>query len=116
MAIVALNARQDVVDGGLAAAYQGSLSASDTYTFPNDGKTFLHVKKSGAGSCTATIITPATLRGKSVTDTTVTIPASTGDKMIGPFPPDLYNDPATGLASVTFSEITGLTVAVLRLP
>ncbi len=115
MAVVALAATQQIVDIGIAPTYQGSLSTSDTYTFPNDGKTFLHVKKSGAGACTATIITPATYFGKAIPDTTVTIPASTGDKLIGPFQPELYTDPTTGLVSVTFSEITGLTVAVLKL-
>lgn len=116
MAVVALNATLSIVDTGLTLAYQGSLSATDTYTFPNDGKTFLHCKKSGAGSCTGTVVTPATFRGKAIVDTTFTVPATTGDVMIGPFPPDLYSDPATGLVTVSFSEITGLTVAVIRLP
>ena len=50
-----------------------------------------------------------------ITDRTVSIPASTGDKFIGPFPTGVYNDPATGYLEFTVSDITGLTVAVLRL-
>lgn len=114
MAIVALSATQQIDDGGIAPAYQGTLSTSDTYTFSNDGRVFLHVKKTGAGACTATITTPGTVRGKAIADATVSIPATTGDKLIGPFPPDLYND-ASGLVTIAFSDIAGLTVAVVRL-
>lgn len=116
-AVIALNATQQMDDlGTLAPAYQAGLTTTDTYTFPNDGRTFLHCKKSGAGASTMTIVTPLTTRGKAIADQTVNIPASTGDKIVGPFPPDLYNDPATGLVTISFSDITGLTVAVVRMP
>lgn len=114
MAVVALAATQQIDDSGIAPTYQGSLSTSDTYTFPNDGRVFLHVKKTGAGICTATVTTPGTVRGKAIADPTISIPATTGDKLIGPFPTDLYND-ASGLVTVAFSDIAGLTVAVVRL-
>lgn len=113
MAIVALAATQQLDDAGVAQTYQ-TPNAVDTYTFPNDGRVFLHVKKSGAGICNVGVITPGTVRGKAIADASIAIPASTGDKMIGPFAPDLYND-ANGLVSVTFSEVTGLSVAVVRL-
>lgn len=117
MAIVALNATQVIDDvGTLSAAYQAGLTTTDTFTFPNDGRTFLHIKKSGAGSCLVSVTVGAKFKGKTVAAQTVTVPASTGDKMIGPFPVDLYNDPLTQLVSITFGEITGLTAAVLRLP
>lgn len=116
MAILALNAVQDISRVPLAPAYQGSLTTTDTYTFPNDGKTFLHAKKSGAGACTLTVVTPGTVDGLAVADLAVTVPATTGDRMIGPFRPEMYNDPLTGLVTISFSEITGLTIAVIRLP
>lgn len=116
MAIVALtNGAQEVAEAGIAPSYQGSLSASDTYTFPNDGRTMLHFKKSGAGACTVTIVTAAEFRGAAVADTTLTVPATTGDKMIGPFHPDKYSA-SDGLVTFSCSEITGLTVAAIRLP
>lgn len=99
----------------LTTSYNGSLSISDTYLFPNDGRTFLHAKKSGAGACTVTASTPANARGLAIADPTYTVPASTGDVIIGPFAPDLFND-ANGKVSVTLSEITGLSVGVFRLP
>lgn len=115
MAIVALNATQDILISGRIPAYQAP-NITDTFTFPNDGETFLHVKKTGAGSCNVTVVTPGTVDGNAIADLVVSIPASTGDKMIGPFRPEIYNDPTTGLISCTFSEVTGLTVAVLRTP
>ena len=112
MATVNLAVEQ-ITRAGTDLTDTGSLSTGNTYTFPNDGQTFLHFKKSGAGACTVTIVTPKTIGGMAVADLTVSVPASTGDKMIGPFPPDLFNDSA-GLCSFTLSEITGLTVAIAR--
>lgn len=105
---------QEIVRTGIDLTDTGSLSTSDTYLVPNDGKTFLHIKKSGATDCTVTIATPGTVDGLAVTDLTVTVPASTGDKMIGPFPRDIYNN-ASGQIAVTFSNVTGLTIAAARL-
>jgi hypothetical protein len=105
MANVAVTPQQ-ITEAGIAPTYTGSLLTANVYQFANDGRTFLHVKKSGAGAAVATLVT--------IADTTVTIPATTGDKMIGPLPPGMYND-ANGLCSVSFDEITGLTLAVLRL-
>lgn len=102
---------QDVVEAGLAPAYT-SPNATDTYQVPNDGKTILHVKKSGAGACTVTLDTPATFRGQAIANPTVSVPATTGDKMIGPFPVDLYGS----TLNVTYSEATGLTHAAIRVP
>lgn len=115
MAIVAFAATQDLLAIGKTPVYAAP-NITDTFTFPNDGETFLHVKKSGAGSCNVTIITPGTVDGNAIADLVVVVPATTGDKMIGPFRPEIYNDPTTGLCSVTFSEVTGLTVGVFRTP
>lgn len=112
MAIIALNATQQIPDTGVVPVYQAGITAVDSYTFPNDGRMFLHVKK-GVGACNVTLKSRASFRGKAVPDQVVAIAQNT-DQMIGPFPPDLYND-ATGLVTVLFSEVTGLTVAVVRL-
>lgn len=94
----------------------GSLSISDTYRFLNDGKTIMVARKTGAGTCNFTVTTPRTVGGSlSVGEFTGTIAASTGYVMLPPLDPDLFND-ANGYASVTFDNITGLDVAVVRLP
>jgi len=44
------------------------------------------------------------------------IPVTTGtSKMIGPFPADLFADPADGLADITYSGVTSVTVGIFDL-
>jgi hypothetical protein len=105
---------QQMAASGTTPTRTGSLSVSDTYLVRNDGHTFLHFRKSGAGGCTVTIQTPPTIGGLAVAEQTVNVPATTGDVMVGPFPPAIYND-GNGDAKFTLSEITGLDVAVLKL-
>lgn len=107
---------QDIAraSSGLTPQYAAG-SATDTYLIPNNGSVFLHIKKTGAGDCTVTVSTPNAVDSLAIADYTATVVATTGDKMIGPFQPVFYND-AAGQINVTFSEVTGLTFAVLRLP
>lgn len=104
---------QNVLEVGLTATYTGALLTTNTYQIVNDGRVILHFKKSGAGSCAVTIVTPGTVGGHAIADQTVTVPATTGDVFCGPFPPSVYN--SAGDISFTASEVTGLTVAVLRI-
>lgn len=107
---------EKVVRPGLAATYHAdfTVAGSNTYLIRNPGNVILHIKKSGAGTCTLTVITPNTVDGLTVADLAVTIPATTGDKFIGPFPPNIYNN-GNGDIEVSFSEVTGLTGAVLQI-
>ena len=105
---------QRLLPSGITPTYTGSLLTANTYQIRNNGNVLLHFKKSGAGDCTVTIQTPKTIGGLAVSEQTVTVPATTGDKMIGPFPPNIYNDGNHDL-NVTLSEITGLTVAVVEM-
>jgi hypothetical protein len=113
---------QEVVRTGLAPVYTAAgasplLNTSDTFVFNNTGRELLHFKKSGAGSCNVVITPPGTVDGLAVAARTVAVPATTGDKMIGPFPPAIYNTPgASTFVGFTVSEVTGLTVAIVRLP
>ncbi len=93
----------------------GSLLTTNNYFVDNNGAMFLHFMKSGAGACTVTIDTPGTVDGNAIANPTITVPATTGDVMVGPFPPSVYNQPGTNTILFTLSEITGLTVAALRL-
>lgn len=113
MAIIAL-APNVVVEAGVAAAYI-TPTTTDTYTIRNNGKTMLHVKKSGANPCNVTITPAKTPGGHTLSALVVAIPANIGDKFIGPFNSDLYDDQNHDV-SVTFSENTGLSVAVVQLP
>jgi len=95
---------------GLTTAYTSGIIVGTTdFVMKNDGRTLLHVKKSGAGVCSMIIKTPAQVQGLDIAELTVSIPASTGDVMIGPLPPSLFND-GSGDVRFNFSEVTGLTI------
>lgn len=114
---------QPVQTLSLSGLQQAYASVADGDTFPNDGNTFLQFENGNASSRTLTV--PANdayspgFGTIATPDTTYSIPGSGtngGKCMIGPFPPDRFNDPATGRATMNFSAVTGLTVAVIRMP
>lgn len=104
---------QQVEDVGRVAAYTSPLTTTDTYLVRNDGRVFLHFKKSGAGACTVTVQTPKTIHGLAVADRTASVAASGGETFVGPFPAEAYDDKDHDVR-FTVSEITGLSVAALR--
>ena len=106
---------QPIAVGGTTATYTSTgLTTTDTYQIANEGRTFLHFKKTGAGAATITIVTQATVQGFSIADVTFTIPATTGDQFVGPFPASLFND-SSSLVNFTLSDTVGLSMAALRL-
>ncbi len=105
---------QDITRAKIEPTYAGSLSVSDTYTFTNNGRVFLHIKNTDASLCTVTVETPGLVDGLAIADRTFTVPATTGDVMAGPFSPKDYN--TDGNIRVTYSNITALTHAGIRLP
>jgi hypothetical protein len=109
---MALLTAQAVVKTGLAPVYS-AVSASDTVTPVPGSKLFLHVKNGNGSACTVTLVdggrTPA---GSAATNPTVSVPASTGDRMIGPLPAEMA-DPATGLITVQYSVTATVTAALV---
>ena len=82
-------------------------------SFLNDDGIVIEVKASGA-EVVVTIPTPGTVDASlAIADLTVTVPATTGDKIIGPFPASVYNQ-TTGYVFVNFSITTGVTIAVYK--
>lgn len=110
---MALLAVQEITLAGLAPTYS-AVSASDT--FVPDDRTWLHVKNAGGSADTVGIATPVTYRGQAVADAGGSVPATTGDRMFGPFPTQDFADPTTGLATVTHSFTTTVTAAVVKAP
>ena len=103
---------QDMTDVGLTPT-RTALSDANTYQVRNDGNVILMFLKTGANEATITIATPATRRGLAIADRTLTVAATTGDRVIGPFEPALYNN-SDGDLEFTTSESTAITCAVLR--
>lgn len=81
---------------------------------PND-RGYLHVKNGSGGAITVTVVVPGNGKyGQANPDVAVSVPATTGERLIGPFPADLA-DPADGLVAITYSGVTSLTVAAITL-
>jgi hypothetical protein len=110
---MALLAQQAIARTGLTPTY--SLAAASTTVTCGD-RSFLHVKNTNGSSMTVTVTATAQVDGQPVTDLVVTVPATTGDKMIGPITSKLFASVADGVsASITYSSTTSVTVASLTI-
>jgi hypothetical protein len=105
-------AAQTIKIAGTAPTY--SAAAASTKIVCGE-RTFLHVKNTNASSMTVTITATGQVRGQTAADLVVTIPATTGDMMIGPIPAELFAGASDGLAAVAYSSTTSVTVAALRI-
>jgi len=100
---------------GITPSYAAGDSANGMYV-PNDGKTLLQVKNTGGAACTVTLKSNGyKVAGVALADQTVTVPATTGDKIIGPFDPMVFNQ-AGGTLSIDLSTATGVTIAAFKMP
>jgi hypothetical protein len=89
--------------------------AADGNQFLNYGTEFVEVRNANAETLAVTVTTPVTLGGLGLADVYVTVPATTGDKLIGPFRPDYFND-SNGYVQIAFERATNCTIAVFTLP
>ena len=107
---MALLSPQQVGITGTTPTY-GAVAASDTLV-PDD-RIFLIVKNGNASPDTTTVVVPGTYLGQAVPDVAVTVPATTGERWIGPLNAALA-DPTTGLITVTHSVTATVTCALVR--
>lgn len=111
-------ATQRTTRAGIALTF--SAAPVDGHGIDNAGEdVMLYVKNGGASPITVTVLTPRTIDGLALPDLTVTIP-NAGERIIGPFPNDLYAAEDTELditkcVQVNFSAVTSVTVAAVRL-
>src|SRR3990167_7912315 len=103
---------QQLTRAGITPTY--AAAAGGGGSFPNDGQTFVQFKNTNAAARNVTIATQVTVDGKAVADDVINVPLTTGDVMVGPFPPGIYND-VNGRVQLTYDAVTNLTVAVVRL-
>ena len=97
---------------GAATALVAAAAGGDT--FANDGRTFIHVKNGGASPITVTVPAVSRCSQGQLHDVAVSVTNGT-EKRIGPFPPSIYNNPTTGIASITYSAVTTVTVEAVSL-
>lgn len=110
MADISIAAQQGAgIPPSLEPSFTGSLTTTDTYVVPNDGRTKLYFKKGAGTDSVVTFETPVTFKGLAVADPTVTVPANE-ERDVGPFPPSLYGS----TIRFTVTEVANLTVAALR--
>jgi len=105
---------EPVVVGGLAATYIAADEVNG-HVVENDGRIVLHVKNTG-GSSTNVTVKGGEYQGRTLEDQVVAVPATTGDRFIGPFRPALYNQSGVnaGKIKIEFSEDTDVTFAILK--
>lgn len=86
-----------------------------TDTFVPDAQTFLHIKNAGGSSDTVAVqVLAGDPPGLTISDVSNAV-ANATEGMIGPFPANFFADPTTGLATVTHSFTTSVTVGVFKL-
>lgn len=111
----------DVVEAGNDMTVAGAACAAGGDVFPNAGDVFIRVRNAGGSPQTVTATPPnASVQKEGFgalarATIAVSIPATTGDKIIGPFPPAAFNN-GSGQVALTYTAVTSLTINVFRLP
>lgn len=110
---------QEVDEDGLNASYVAANAGGDYFANPV-GDRFIHVKNAGGGSINVTVTaqdTDADISGfGTLTKASQVIAVPAGeDRFVGPFPLRAFND-ANGDVQLTYSGVTSVTIAALRLP
>jgi hypothetical protein len=101
---------QKAVLTGVAPTFVAAAGGGDT--FVNDGETYLEVKNAGGSGITVTVSAQSACNQGTLHDSVTTVPATTGDRVIGPFNTTRFNNSA-GSCSITYSGVTSVTVAVV---
>jgi hypothetical protein len=112
---MALLAAQSVVTGGLEATYSAAAGGGDTVV--PDERTFLHYKNASGGDITITLTCEGTCSFGSSTPThdRVVVCTAGEERYIPTGPAARFADATTGLVSITYSGVTTLTVAAVRI-
>ncbi|KOG21999.1 hypothetical protein [Streptomyces viridochromogenes] len=108
--MAALSAQRLAV-AGAAPSYSAAAAGGDTA--PVGKGLVLHVVNGSGSAVTVTVVTPGTIDGLAVADAALSVPAgASGFIPLG----NVYRNPSTNRAAVTYSATTTVSVAVLQLP
>lgn len=108
---MALLTLQSAAPTGTAVTFAAA-TASTGDTFPPGDHVMVHVKNLSGGSINATVTSPGICSQGFTHDLVVAVAAGATEE-IGPLPASRYGDPTTGLAKVTCSSVTTVTVAAV---
>jgi len=107
---------QSISRAGVTPTYAAVAGGGDACEVGDD--IYLHFKNTNAATCTVTLAIPAsasTYPNVTYTNVAVVIPATTGDKLIGPISA-LFKDTTTGLCTLTYTGTsTNTTVGCFKL-
>lgn len=98
-----------VITPGMTETSIVTLTACDANgdVVPNDGQTLLRFKTTHTSTITVTVAAQKADPNAytSYNDITVTVPANTGDVIVGPFPKEIY-DNTSGQLVITYDAVT----------
>lgn len=96
---------------GLEAVYVAG--HVDGLAFQNTGRELVHVKKAAGSDVVVSTLTPQVVDGLAVPSRTCTVTAAE-ERFLGPWPAS-YNQ-SDGKVYMDFDTVTGVTLAVIRMP
>lgn len=99
---------EEVSVAGLAATYNAASAGGDKVK-PG---VVLIVKNTNGATRTLTLVTPGTVYGQAIADQAITIPATTGERIVE-IPKEGFTG-ADGLVPLAWSADTGVTFAVIK--
>ena len=102
---------------GLAPAFAAANAGGDKLPSPST-RSWLVVKNASGAPITVTIATPRVdpVTKLAEADWVTSVPATTGERWIGPLDPSVFGDPAdSGKAAVTYSAAASVTVGYFEL-
>lgn len=106
---------QPITRAGVTPTYAAAAGGGDACEVGDD--IYLHFKNTNAAARVVTLAIPSTAStypNVTYTNVTVTVPATTGDKLIGPISA-LFKDTTTGMCTITYDAVTNLTVGCFKL-
>jgi hypothetical protein len=108
-----LPAATPLTNAGVLVSGAQPTAAALTQTFANAGKTLVLVENGSGAPITATFVTAGVEEDDggdlAIEDRVVTVAAGE-TKIVGPFKPSIFNDPATDKITLTISAITDVTL------
>lgn len=107
---MALLAYQQAAITGPATTFS-AVSASDTMA-PDD-RGFLWVKNASGTIDSVVVVVPGTSFGQANPDVTISVPITTGERLIGPLVASLAD--SSGVITITHSQTTSVTCALVRI-
>jgi len=104
---------QAITAAGLTPSFQAASSGGDQWEPASN--VFLAAKNASDAQITITVATTAVAYGQPISNVAVPIPAG-GEVWFGPYDPGMVAQPGTNLADLTYSSVSGLTIAAVSCP